>query len=276
VRGYRWWAGALTALLAIVGAPSLAALEKVGAAPAKTPVEVFYAASLEDIMDNQLGPAFERATGDAFVGFPGGSKALAAEIRGGLERADVFISASPTVDASLMDKRNGNWVTHYKVFGRTYLEVGYNPHSRFAGQLRSRPWYQVVAEPGFRLGRTDPATDPKGALAQRALLLAANQHHLPALLRDATTSSNVFPEESLVGRVQAGDLDAGFFYQVEALAAKLPAVPLAGYNFYASYTVAQLNRAPHQAAAAAFVAFLTGPEAKALLAKDGMEPSGTH
>jgi molybdate/tungstate transport system substrate-binding protein len=276
VRGYRWWAGTLAALVAIVGGPSLAALEKVGAAPAKTPVDVFYAASLEDIMENQLGPSFERATGDTFVGFPGGSKALAAEIRGRLERADVFISASSTVDASLMGKPHGNWVTHYKVFGRTYLEVGYNPHSRFAGQLRSRPWYQVVAEPGFRLGRTDPATDPKGALARRALLLAASQHHLPALLRDATTSSNVFPEESLVGRVQAGDLDAGFFYQVEALAAKLPAVPLAGYNFYASYTVAQLNRAPHPAAAAAFVAFLTGPEAKALLAKDGMEPSGTR
>jgi len=239
----------------------------------KSPVDVFYAASLEDIMDNQVGPAFEKATGDTFVGFPGGSKALAAEIKGKLERADVFISASPAVNSTLMGKANGGWVSSYKVFGRTYLEVGYNPKSRFAAQLRSKPWYEVVAEPGFRLGRTDPATDPKGILAKQVLLLAARQHHLPALARDATTTTNVFPEESLVGRVQAGDLDGGFFYQVEAVAAKLPAVPLTGYNFFASYTVAALNRAPHPAAARAFVAFLTSPQAKALLAKDGMGPA---
>jgi molybdate/tungstate transport system substrate-binding protein len=237
-------------------------------------VDVFYAASLEDVMNSQVGPAFEKASGDMFVGFPGGSKELAAEIRGELERADVFISASPSVNLSLMGKANGDWLSGYKAFGRTYLVIGYNRESRFAAQLRARPWYDVVSLPGFRLGRTDPATDPKGALSRKALLEAATQHHLLALAKEASEPSNVFPEESLVGRVQAGDLDAGFFYAVEAAAAKLPVVPLAGYNFYATYTVAELNRAPHPAAAAAFVAFLTGAEGRALLAKDGMQPLG--
>ncbi len=270
MRVSRLCAGALAGLMAAAAAPGPAAAGQVLAARAKAPVDVLYAASLEDIMNDQIGPAFQRATGDTFVGFPGGSKALATEIKGRLVRADVFISASAAVDASLEGKANGNWISHYRVFGRTYLEIGYNPKSRFASQLRTKPWYEVVAEPGFRLGRTDPATDPKGVLAKNVLLLAAKQHHLPALSRDATVSSNVFPEESLVGRVQAGDLDAGFFYQVEAVAAKLPAVPLAGYNFYASYTVAMVNRAPHPAAAAAFSAFLTSAQARALLAKDGM------
>jgi len=263
----------LAASTALSGTATASAVARTPAAVAKTPVDVFYAASLEDIMDSQVGPAFDKATGDRFVGFPGGSQALAAEIKGRLERADVFVSASPAVDGSLMGKANGEWVTSYRTFGRTYLEIGYNPKSRFARQLRSRPWYDVVAQPGFRLGRTDPATDPKGVLAKEALLLAAKQHHLSALRREATETSNIFPEESLVGRVQAGDLDAGFFYQVEAVAAKLPAVPLTGYSFYATYTVAALNRAPHPAAARAFVAYLTSPAAKALLAKNGMEPA---
>lgn len=266
----------LAAALAIFVASTALPGALTAAAAAKTPVDVFYAASLEDIMDDQVGPAFDKSTGDRFVGFPGGSQALAAEIKGRLERADVFVSASPGVDATLMGKANGDWVASYRVFGRTYLEIGYNPKSRFADQLRSRPWYDVVAEPGFRLGRTDPATDPKGVLAKEALLLAAKQHHLSALRREATETSNIFPEESLVGRVQAGDLDAGFFYQVEAVAARLPAVPLAGYSFYATYTVATLNRAPHPAAARAFAAYLTSPAAKALLAKDGMEPAGSR
>lgn len=237
-----------------------------------SPVDVFYAASLEQVMGDQVGPAFDRQTGDSFVGFPGGSKQLAAEIKGKLERADVFVSASPSVDLSLMGKANGNWVRSYRDFGRTYLEIGYNPKSRFASQLRTKPWYEVVGEPGFRLGRTNPATDPKGALARQALMEAAKQHHLPALAREAEEGPNVFPEASLVGRVQAGDLDAGFFYAVEAVAAKLPAVPLSGYRLYATYTVATVDRAPHPRAAAAFAAFLFSPKAQALLAKDGMLP----
>lgn len=223
-------------------------------------------------MDNQLAPAFDKATGAHFVGFPGGSKELASEIRGKLERADVFISASPSVDASLMGKANGDWLEGYKVFGRTYLELGYNRESRFASQLRSEPWYKVVSKPGFDLGRTDPSTDPKGVLAKKALLEAAHQHHLPALARDATETSDVFPEASLVGRVQSGQLDAGFFYGVETAAAKLPAVRLKGYDFYATYTVGVVNRAAHPREAAAFVAFLTSPKARKLMAKDGMQP----
>ena len=252
-----------------------------GSAPAsaagvKTPVDVFYAASLEDIMGNQVGPAFDKATGDRFVGFPGGSKALATEIRGKLERADVFVSASPSVDASLVGKANGDWLGGYQVFGRSYLEIGYDPKSRFARELRSKPWYEVVGQPGFSLGRTDPSTDPKGVLAREALLEAARQHHLPALAREATETSNVFPEASLVGRTQSGQLDAGFFYSVEAVAAKLPAVRLTGYDLYATYTVAVVNRAAHPGAAGAFVAFLTGPKARKLMAKDGMQPFTGH
>jgi molybdate/tungstate transport system substrate-binding protein len=251
---------------------SLSGPAPASAAGVKTPVDVFYAASLQDIMGNQVGPAFDKVTGDHFVGFPGGSKALATEIRGKLERADVFVSASPAVDASLMGKANGDWLSGYKVFGRTYLEIGYDPKSRFARELRSKPWYEVVGQPGFSLGRTDPSTDPKGVLAREALLEAARQHHLPALDREATESSDVFPEASLVGRVQSGQLDAGFFYGVEVVAAKLPAVRLSGYDLYATYTVAVVNRAAHPGAAGAFVAFLTGPKARKLMAKDGMQP----
>ena len=242
------------------------------AAPSKTRVDVFYAASLEEIMNNQLAPAFDKLTGDRFVGFPGGSTELASEIRGKLEKADVFVSASPSVNASLMGRANGDWVTSYRAFGRTYLEIGYNPKSHFALDLRSKPWYNVVGQPGFSLGRTDPATDPKGALAKQALIEAAKQHHQPALAKDAAESSNIFPEASLVGRVQAGQLDAGFFYGVEAAAAKLPTVALSGYDLYATYTVAAVNRAAHPRAAKAFVKFLTSRAAQKLMARDGMQP----
>ena len=112
--------GAALVLLPLQPFGALAA----SAAPSKTRVEVFYAASLEEIMNNQVAPAFDKMTGDRFVGFPGGSTELASEIRGKLEKADVFVSASPSVNASLMGHANGDWVTSYRTFGRTYLEIG--------------------------------------------------------------------------------------------------------------------------------------------------------
>jgi molybdate/tungstate transport system substrate-binding protein len=70
----------------------------------------------------------------------------------------------------------------------------------------------VITEPGFLLGPTDPKTDPKGALTATALKDAAETYDDPKLAAIATSTSNVFPEETLVGRLQAGQLDAGFFY----------------------------------------------------------------
>jgi molybdate/tungstate transport system substrate-binding protein len=233
-------------------------------------VDVYYAASLTEIMEDQLGPAFGKATGYRFVGFPGESKEIASEIRARLVRADVFVSASPAVDRTLEGARDGDFVTRAVPFGRTYLELGYDPKSRFAGKLRAGPWWAVVALPGFRLGRTDPSTDPKGVLAVEALDQAAKAHHLPALARDATDPAEVFPEASLVGRVTSGQLDAGFFYSVEAVAAHLPSVGLGDKKFFATYTVAALNKAPHPAGARAFASFLLGREAQAILSHDGM------
>jgi molybdate/tungstate transport system substrate-binding protein len=79
----------------------------------------------------------------------------------------------------------------------------------------------------------------------------------------------VYPEDTLVGRLQSGQLDAGFFYAAEARAAGIPTVPLTGRTFAASYTITVLRAAPHEAAAEAFVEYLLGPGARPLLNADG-------
>ena len=234
------------------------------------PVDVLYAGSLTQVMENKLGPAFDQATGYHFVGFTGGSQQLAAEIKGQLRPADVFVSASPAVDLSLEGRAAGNWLAGYRLLATSPLVIGYDPHSHFAAALRSCPWYEVVGLPGFRLGRTDPAIDPKGILARRALIEASAQHHEPVLHRQADDSALVFPEESLVGRLQAGQVDAGFFFLTEAITARIPTVRLVGYNYHATYTVAQVNRAPHPAAAASFVAYLFSRAGQAILRRAGL------
>jgi molybdate/tungstate transport system substrate-binding protein len=224
-------------------------------------------------MEKKLGPAFNSATGYTFSGFSAGSTALATEIKSKVHQGDVFISASPSVNAGLEGAANGNWVSWYVTFAKSPLVLGYNRSSKFANDIKTKPWYQVITEPGVLVGRTDPATDPKGKLTATAIAAAAKQYNDPALSAVTSSTSNVFPEETLVGRLQAGQLDVGFFYSSEATTASIPTVPVTvpGESFKATYTVTVLSGAPNESGAEAFVAYLLGPQGQAALRADGFE-----
>jgi molybdate/tungstate transport system substrate-binding protein len=215
------------------------------------------------------GPAFQSATGYSVTGYSAGSKALATDIKGKVYQGDVFISASPKVNATLEGAKNGNWVSWYGEFAKAPLVIGYNPNSKFAADLKSKPWWQVITEPGFKLGFTDPATDPKGELVAEALTATAKSQNLPALTAIENNKSDVFPEETLVGRLQAGQLDAGFFYTSESTPAKIPTVPVTGQDLKATYTVTILAGAPHEAAAEAFINWLLGSSGQSALTSAG-------
>lgn len=237
-------------------------------------VSVLYAGSLVNVMEQKIGPAFERATGYGYQGFGAGSKAVASDIKGGLERGDVFISASPSVNNSLLGGANGAWASWYGTFATSPLVIGYNPKSSFAADFKTQPWWQVLGTPGLLLGRTDPLTDPKGELTVQFMHRAGVLLHRPNLeqtiLGATENTKQIFPEETLLGRLEAGQLDAGFFYSVEATEAHIPTVvPPLGKRYSARYTVTILNRAPNQAGALAFVEFLLGPRGTALLEQDG-------
>jgi molybdate/tungstate transport system substrate-binding protein len=264
---------AVLVALGVLAAPATDA----GASPPKRvkasgTVDVLYAGSFLDLMEQRVDPAFHKATGYTVSGYSAGSTALATEIAGGTQVGDVFISASPAVNASLEGTANGDWVSSYEEFGYSALVLGYNPKSRFAKDLETKPWYEVVGRQGFLLGRTDPATDPKGVLAVDALTGVALSYDQPNLAPLATSKSNLFEETALVGDLQAGQLDAGFFYAVEAAAAHLKTVPLVGTHLSGQYTVAILNRAPHEAAAMAFVKFLLSAAGQKILKGNGVTP----
>ena len=122
------------------------------------PVNVLYAGSLVNLMQKQIGPAFQTATGYSVSGISAGSKDLAAEIKGKVHQGDVFISASPKVNATLEGAAGGDWVSWYGTFATSALVIGYNPKSKFANDLKTMPWYKAITEPGLKLGFTVPAS----------------------------------------------------------------------------------------------------------------------
>ena len=75
--------------------------------------------SLVNLMERGIGPAFEKATGNRFQGYGGGSNGLANQIKGKLRQGDVFISAIPKVNDDLMGASNGDWVNWFIAFLRS-------------------------------------------------------------------------------------------------------------------------------------------------------------
>jgi molybdate/tungstate transport system substrate-binding protein len=256
----------------MIAVSSGAAAPVAGTAAAKEKVTAIYAGSLVDIMEKALGPEFMSATGYPFEGFGGGSNEDAAAIKGKVRQADVFVSASASADQELEGAANGKWVSWYSTFTSSDLVLGYDPKTKFGKQLAAgKPWYKVITEPGIIVGRTEPKADPKGKLTVEAVDAAAKKLHDPALTK-ALKSFPIFEETSMLGRLQAGQLDAGFFYVVEAKTAHVPTVPLTPVYKYADYTVTLLNNNENQSGAEALVSFLLSPKRKGVEKEFGLNP----
>lgn len=238
-------------------------------------VNVLYAGSLVNLMERGIGPAFDKATGITFRGYSGGSNALANQIKGKLREADVFISANPKVNDDLTGASNGDWVSWYISFAQSPLVIGYNASSKFAADFKSKPWYEVLMEPDIRIGRTDPKLDPKGALTLTFMKQAQDFYKVPDLsqrvLGAPDNPEQILPEETLVGRLQSGQLDVGFFYSTETADAKIPKIALPqDITPKAVYTVTILHNAPNAHGADQFVRFLIGNEGRYVLKQYGL------
>ncbi len=243
--------------------------------PGAQPVRVLYAGSLVHLMERGLGPAFGSQSGRRVLGYAGGSLALAYQVEGHLRRADVFLSADPSVDQQMALAAHGSWVSWYATFAQAPLVVAYRPTARMEALFGSQPWYLALQEPGLRVGRTDPQLDPKGALTVTLLERAAMRYHAPALdalLSTGRDGAQIFPEDTLLGRLESGQLDAGFFYRSEAVQAHLPYVtPATSLDPGAVFTVTVLRGAPDPTGAVAFVRFLLGSRAAAIMNAGGLD-----
>ncbi len=311
--GWRIWTlphrlkrfAALTAFVLLI-AGTLSACGNASSSSSRGQVSVLYAGSLINLMEKHIGPAFQKASGYSYQGEGKGSVALANEIKGKLRAPDVFISADPSANSILMGRENGNIVSWYATFTRTAMVIGYNPKSKFAADFQAAangttPWYHVLEKPGLRLGRTDPQLDPKGYRTLFVMQLAGQYYHQPDLtqriLGDPENTNQIFPEEELVARLGAGQLDAGFFYLNEMKEQNLPFIALPdqinlsspGQNsFYAQasytnpktgkkvlgtaivYTITIPSTSKNREGAIAFVNFVLSSQGQALFNQDGL------
>jgi molybdate/tungstate transport system substrate-binding protein len=282
------------------GAAALAAAGRARAFAASD-VSVLYAGSLVTIFEHAIVPALAKR-GLNVLGEPKGSVALANLITSGLRKPDVFISADTAVIARLVGPNApAAW---YATFASTRLVIGYSPASAFAHDFvdvnrGEKSLTSVLLEPGLKIGRTDPALDPKGYRSIIAAKLLQADGGPPdfarRLLGADENPSQIFPEETLLARLDTGELDAAFLYATESVARGVPAVELpktanlgdpaeAGHYATQSVTIDGVTRtgspsvyaltiladAPHKDAAAAFVAYLFSDAGRRLFGDAGV------
>ena len=276
------------------------------AASSPTPLTVAYAGSMGAVMDQGLGPGFDKANDTRFQGIGQGAYGLARLLAAKQMRADVFVSITPGPVEVL---QQAGLLAGVVPVASTQMVIAYSPRSRFAAKLKAaadgrQPWYQVLQAPGLRFGRTDPAVDPQGRNIVFCMLLAQRYYRQPGLadriLGKVRNPRQIFAEPSLLSRLESGQVDASSAYLSAAVSHRLPYIllpdeinlsnPAMAARWYsrAKFSIAQpdgstdafsvqplvfyagvLKNAAHPALARKFVQYLQSPAGQALLKRYG-------
>jgi molybdate transport system substrate-binding protein len=229
-------------------------------------LRVFAASSLTEAFQ-EIGRAYEGAhPGTRVETSFAGSQVLRTQIEQGAP-ADVFASADLVHAESL---RAQGLLEEPRVFARNSLVVVVPPESA----VRTLP---DLARPGVKVVLAGPEV-PAGRYAEQVLDKLETAPGFGAGFAGRVRANVVSRETNVrvvLSKVALGEADAGLVYATDAAAAgdkvRRIAIPDA-QNATAAYPIAVVARSGAAAAARAFVALVTGPEGRRLLARHGFTP----
>lgn len=136
-----------------------------------------------------------------------GSAAAARLVAEGSRDPDVVALADPALFESVLE----SW---YATIATSELVVAYDPETAAGRRLdRAKRWIDPVLDGRISLGRTDPDLDPLGYRTLFAFDLAAEHYDRPKLATDLRERSRIYPETSLLARLDTGAVDAAVVYR---------------------------------------------------------------
>jgi len=204
---------------------------------------------------------------------------------------DLLMLADAEVFPRLLVPKYASW---YAEFARNRMVVAYTRRSKHARQITPANWMRVLARGDVEIGRSDPDLAPAGYRTLLMLDLAERYYRMPGLattLRARAPKRNIRPNAAeLAALLSSGELDYIYEYQSVAESNGFEYVPLpdainlgdpnragdyskvsvrirgetAGSSIEMTgepilYGLSEPRRAPHPAAAARFLAYLTSP-----------------
>ena len=220
-----------------------------------TTITVGAASSLTDVFV-AIGDAFTRANPDVEVRFSfAGSSAIAEQIRQGAP-IDVFASAGTT---SMQPLTDAGLATDVTAFAANSL--------------------QIVTPPGnpADVQGLDDLAGAKVVICQEQVPCGAATRQLFEANGLTVAPVSLEPDvRSVLAKVEADEADAGIVYvtDVKAVGGMVVGIPIpAERNVSSTYQAAVVQETSNTDAAAAFVTFLTTPDAQAILAAAGFAPA---
>ena len=264
---------------------------------------IFHAGSLS-IPFKQITEAFNKKYPDVEVlREAAGSRICARKITDLKKPCDIMASADYSVIDTLLIPNYASWDIH---FTTNEMAIMYRPDSKYAKEIDGKNWYKILLKKGVEYGHSDPNADPCGYRSQLVWQLAEKYYKVPGLyekLKANCPPSNVRPKETdLIALLEAGQLDYLFIYKSVCEQHHMPFVTLpaqinlgnpAYADFYKQssikisgkkpgtfvekigapmiYGITIPSNAPDPELAAKFLAFILGPEGRAIMEKNGQQ-----
>lgn len=181
-------------------------------------VIVYHAGSLTVPVDN-IRKAFNEIYPNIEVKTEaGGSVALARQIAELGKKVDVMMSADYTVIDNILIPDHASWNT---VFAVNSLVIMYTDSSKFADEINTDNWYEILLRDGVQFGHSEPEQDPCGYRSVLLFQLAENHYKIDGLNQDIIDhipQKNIRPKSvELIALLETGALDYAFEYESVAL-----------------------------------------------------------
>jgi molybdate/tungstate transport system substrate-binding protein len=280
--------------LALVAGPSLAP------AAESAPLEILAAGTLA-VPFRELNTIFEQRYPDVVVHAQfGGSVKMARQITELHQPADIIAVADYSVIPKYLFAQNSQpgYATWYAGFARNAISFVYTEQSKFANEINSENWYQILSRPGVEIGRSNPDTDPSGYQTLQMLSLAEKYYKVSGIadkiIANAPATNMRDTETSLISALQLGQIDYLAIYRSDALQHQLKLLDLPAQinlsdpnfaSFYAEgiahtktgdltgkpivYAISIVNGTKNAETAQNYLTLLLGPQGQEVMKRNG-------
>ena len=265
---------------------------------------IFHAGSLAVPM-KQVAAGFNKRYPDVRIFMEAAGSVASARKITDLDRpCDIMASADYAVIDNMLIPRYADWNIR---FASNEMAIVFNEKSRYAQQINSKNWFDILLKPDVAFGRADPNADPCGYRSVLTLQLAEKYYKKPGLAKKIMGKDQNYmrPKEvDLLPLIESESIDYIFIYKSVAIQHQLKYIALpdeinlknpAFSALYATvsteingkepgqketvrgepmiYGVTILRNAPNKEAAIAFVKYLlTANQGMAIMEKNG-QPS---
>jgi len=178
---------------------------------------IFHAGSLS-VPVKKLNEAFEKENpGVRVLSEAAGSLACARKVTELGKTCDIILSADYFVIDRMLIPDYALWNIK---FATNEIVIAYRPESKYAAQITTENWYDILLRKDVIYGRADPDADPCGYRTVFTAQLAAGYYKRPGISDSLLTKNSDYirPKEvDLVALVETGVIDYMFQYKSVAI-----------------------------------------------------------